>query len=198
MGTDIRIYAEQYVNGHWQFIGEMIENTYHSYDPEHEPLYYPKDLYDTRNYSLFAILADVRNHEGYECIAPPRGLPDGLSPEIENWFEHYQEDAFSASWFTLEELVHFDWHGKRIQIYAMVDERVTHLFHPEHGFPFRDWPAGIQCSYSTTAPEAPYSNANWTETYAEAAGLDFLELLDTFSQQYGVSKDVRFVFWFVS
>ncbi len=35
-----------------------------------------------------------------------------------------------------------------------------------------------------------------TETYAEAAGSDFMELLETFSQKYGVSKDVRFVFWF--
>ncbi len=169
---------------------------YYEYDPEHEPSSLPKDLYGNRNYSLFAILADVRNDEGYECIPLPRGMPDGLSLEIKSWFEHFQEDAYSASWLTLEELVNFDWHGKHIQIYARVDERVTHLFHPECGFPFREWPDGIQCSYSTTVPEDTYCNARWTETYAEAAGSDFLELLDTFSQKYGVSKDIRFVFWF--
>jgi hypothetical protein len=196
MGTDIRIYAEQHVNGRWQFIGEMIKNMYYEYDPEHEAPYHPKDLYDRRNYSLFAILADVRNDEGYEYIASPRGIPDDLSPEVKSWFESFQDDAHYASWLTLEELVNFDWHEKRIQRYARVDERVAHLFHPERGFPFREWPEGIQCSYSRMHKEDEHCNASWTETYAEAAGLDFMELLGTFSQQYGASKDVRFVFWF--
>jgi len=44
----------------------------------------------------------------------------------------------------------------------------------------------------------PYCNASWTQTYAEAAGGQFMELLDTFSQRYGASEDVRFIFWFVS
>jgi hypothetical protein len=198
MGTDISIYPERLVNGHWQFIGEMIKNMYYEYDPEHEPPYIPNDLYDLRNYSLFAILADVRNNEGYECITPCRGIPEDLSPEIKSWFEYYQEDALDASWFTLEELINFDWHGKRIQRYASVDKRVAHLFHSERGFPFHEWPAGIQCSYSPCMKEDGYWNATWTATYAEAAGSDFMKLLDTFAGQYGVSKDVRFVFWFTS
>lgn len=75
MGTDIRLYPEQYVDGRWQFIGEMEKNSLYELDPEHEPRSYPKDLYDIRNYGLFAILADVRNDEGYECIALRRGIP---------------------------------------------------------------------------------------------------------------------------
>lgn len=196
MGTDIRIYAEQHMNGRWQFIGKMTKNMYYEYDPEHENEYHPENLYDIRNYSLFAILADVRNDEGYECIAPRRGRPDDLSPEVKSWFEYFQDDELYESWLTLEELVNFDWHGKRIKIYAIVDKRVTHLFHPERGFPSREWPEGIQCGYSTTVKGNAYCNASWTETYAEAAGSDFMELLDTFSQKYGVSKDVRLVFWF--
>lgn len=226
MGTDIRLYPEQYVNGRWQFIGEVEENSAYRHDSEHEPPSCPKNLYDIRNYSLFAILANVRNGEGYECIARRRRVPGDLSPEIKSHFEYYtkfyQADMpdtialardkkqraswithaidmqLSPGWLTLEELANFPWHEKRIQIYAIVDKRVTHLFHPERSFPFREWPADIQCSYSTTHKEDPYCNASWTQTYAEAAGADFMELLSTYVQQCGASKDVRFVFWFSS
>ncbi len=177
-------------------------------------------IVDIRNYSLFAILADVRNDEGYECIAPRRGIPNDFSPEIKSYFESFQSNESGTTWLpqdekqraiwiaydndmelrpgwlTLEELVNFDWHGKRIKRYGRVDERVAHLFHPERGFPFREWPQGIPCGYSRMHKEDEYCNASWTETYAEAAGSDFMELLDTFSQKYEVSKDVRFVFWF--
>jgi hypothetical protein len=226
MGTDIRLYPERYVDGRWQFIGEMEENSFYVYDPEHEPPSCPKDLYDIRNYGLFAILADVRNDEGYECIVQRRGIPGDLSPEVKSYFAYYtksyREDKsdtlalardekqraswiaydidmqLSPGWLTLEELANFPWHEKHIQIYAIVDKRVAHLFHPERGFPFREWPADIQCSYSTTQKENPYCNASWTQTYAEAAGADFMKLLSTYVQQYGASKDVRFVFWFSS
>jgi hypothetical protein len=167
-------------------------------------------------------MADVRNDEGYECIAPRRGIPGDLSLEVKSWFEYYQGNIADTTslpqdekqrasriaqdidlqlqpgWLTLEEIVNFPWHEKRIQIYARVDQRVAHLFHPEQSFPFHQWPAGISCSYSTTQKEDRFCNASWTQTYAEAAGGDFMELLNTFSQHYGASKDVRFVFWFSS
>lgn len=220
MGTDMNIYAEQYINERWQFIGEMREDISYGSDLAHQKTYHPKDLYDTRNYGLFAILADVRNDEGYECIAPRRGIPHDLSPEIKSYFETFQSTESSTTWLpqdekqraawiaydqdmelrpgwlTLEELVNFDWRGKRIQRYGRVDERVAHLFHPDRGFPFREWPEGIPCGYSRMPKWSDACNASWTETYAEAVGSDFLELLDTFSRQYGMSKGIRFVFWF--
>ncbi|GHO83301.1 hypothetical protein KSZ_13070 [Dictyobacter formicarum] len=200
MGTDIFLYAEWRHNEPWQFIGEMSENIVYQYDPEHENPYHPKDLYNVRNYNLFAILADVRNDVGYECIAPRRGIPNDLSPEIKSYFEVFQSEEMGRElypgWLTLEELVHFDWHGKRIQRYGRVDERVAHLFHSDRGFPFREWPQGIQIGYSRMPKASKYCNACWTETYAESAGPDFMELLDTFSRKYGVSKDIRLVFWF--
>ncbi len=76
----------------------------------------------------------------------------------------------------------------------MVDKRVTHLFHPERGFPFREWPQGLPISY-TPAFKA-YANVSWTETYADAAGRDFVELLEAMATTYGITNDVRFVFWF--
>jgi len=44
-------------------------------------------VYHDRNYSLFGQLADVRNYNGYEPVAEPRGLPDDLSPELRALFD---------------------------------------------------------------------------------------------------------------
>jgi hypothetical protein len=198
MGTSMDMYAERRSHRQWQFIGRMVKNESYEDDPDYEMPYQPELLYGSRNYSLFAILADVGNgilEEKYEYIAPLRGLPDDLSPELKTWFESSQnKEEVHASWLTLEELITFDWHGKSRKKYAVVDERVAYLFHPERSFPFREWPQGIRIGYSITLKEA--CNASWTETYAEAAGPDFLELLDIFAKKYGVSNNVRFIFSF--
>lgn len=199
MGKDIRMYAERRLHEQWHFLGKMKDNPFYEEDSEHEMSYYPEPVYDTRNYSLFAILADVGNdgllEEKYDCIAPRRGLPEDLSPELKSWSEYFRnKEVFAASWLTLEELVTFDWHGKIRQQYAIVDKRVVHLFHPERGFPYREWPQGIPIRYTPAFKE--HANASWTETYADAAGPDFMELLDSMATTYGVSNDVRFILWF--
>jgi len=104
-----------------------------------------------------------------------------------------QDPFIITSWLTLQELVTFDWRKIRKQ-YAIVDKRVIHLFHPEHGFPFRDWPQGIPISYSPTAQT--YANVSWTETYADAVGWDVMELVDNMAKTYGVTNNVRFILWF--
>jgi len=197
MSTSMDMYAEWRSHGQWQFIGRMVKNEFYEAYPYHEMPYLPELLYGSGDDSLFAILADVDNgilEEKYEYIAPLRGLPDDLSPELKTWFESSQNKEARASWLTLEELITFDWHGKSRKKYAVVDERVAYLFHPERSFPFPEWPQGIRIAYSITLKEA--CNASWTETYAEAAGPDFLELLDTFAKKYGVSNNVRFIFSF--
>jgi hypothetical protein len=197
MGTDIRMYAEWRSHEQWQFIGRMVKNEFYEDDPKHEMPYYPESLYHTRKYSLFAILANMENgllEEKYECIAPLRGLPDDLSPELKTWSESSRNREVIASWLTLEELVTFDWHGKSRKKYAVVDKRVAYLFHPERGFPFREWPQGIPIGYTPAFKE--HANASWTETYAGAAGREFLELLDAMANKYGISNNVRFIFWF--
>lgn len=57
-----------------------------------------------QNYRLFGLLAGVRD-ESVEPLSPPRGLPDDVSSEIEMAHRENQEDAHSASWFTLSELM---------------------------------------------------------------------------------------------
>jgi len=71
-------------------------------------------FYSTRNYNLFAILANVRNDwskDGYEFrpIDEPRGLPADTSPEVRAEAEGWYGDGHSYSWFTLQELLDYNW-----------------------------------------------------------------------------------------
>ncbi len=141
MGTDIFLYAERYIDGQWRFLGEMLEN---KYDTDGNNPYYPADLYNVRNYGLFAILAGIRNdlEEPFEPIAPRRGIPSDLSPELSSWYASFQDDEMLLypGWLTLEELITFDWYGKRRKEYAIVDGRVAHLFIMSAAFPYVDGP----------------------------------------------------------
>jgi hypothetical protein len=199
MGIILGMYAERRLKDQWHFLGKMEKNPLHEIDSEHQLPNEPESLYDTENSSLCSILADVRNsgvlEEKYDCITSRRGVPEDLSPELKTFAADHrnQHSSTISSWLTLEELATFDWRKIRKQ-YAIVDKRVVHLFHPERGFPFREWPRGIGIGYSPTAQA--YANVSWTETYADAAGWDFMELVDGMVKTYGVTNDVRFILWF--
>ncbi|GHO61964.1 hypothetical protein KSC_008560 [Ktedonobacter sp. SOSP1-52] len=167
MGTDISMYVEQRIGDEWYFVGQMVEDELHQYDPDDALEYRPESIYDRRHYSLFAILAGVRNdqEEPFEPIAPLRGLPDDLSAELQVWYNYalYDEIAgspnpekwFQTSWLTLEELARFDWYGKRKKI-----------------------------------------NSLQSLTYTEVADTFFTEILQGLWEAYGPTSDVRLVFDF--
>lgn len=78
------------------------------------------DPLQSRNYRLFAMLADVRNGYGFagtdtgdavEPISMPRGVPEDASPEWLREVEEWGPDLHSTSYFTLAELDAYDWDG---------------------------------------------------------------------------------------
>lgn len=98
MGCDIHMRAEIYRAAGWELADV--------------------EVYDWRNYDLFAILADVRNGYGFagvptgvgfEPIAPPRGIPDDCHPLTREFLESYGMDGHSHSWHTLADLAAYDW-----------------------------------------------------------------------------------------
>lgn len=111
MGTDIHLYVEikNKDNGDLEFL--PAEGNAPQTDWEKENNHW--DWYGGRNYSLFAILANVRNGsgfagvdtgDGYVPIAMPRGVPEDASPEFaERVWGH------SASWLNLKEILEYDW-----------------------------------------------------------------------------------------
>ena len=198
MGTDIYMHAEVKRNGAWRLILE--ENV--EYHPEknaqrREPI----KVYTGRDYNLFAVLADVRNPNGrtvddskFDVIAPPRGLPRDLSPEMRDLVEEWGEDwAISLSWLLLSEILDFDWHGKVMHFEAMVDARAAHLFVEDEPFPFGKWPKDVQKGYSTIMRDGVM--VRWADTYAASVGEGVLELFKGLTR-YGDPSQVRLVFWF--
>ena len=67
------------------------------------------ELYWSRNYYLFSILADVRNSGNAQPICDPRGIPDDASSGYKYMCNRWDGDAHSHSFFTLEELLSVDW-----------------------------------------------------------------------------------------
>jgi hypothetical protein len=74
---------------------------------ENEPKYTVAPIYNNRNYTLFAILANVRNYGASTYIDDPRGIPPDACKETIKNYEYWGIDAHSASYFTLKELM--DW-----------------------------------------------------------------------------------------
>jgi hypothetical protein len=112
MGTDIHLFVERRVNGEWLSVDKWTEEDGYPY------VAWNDGFYKGCNYDLFAILADVRNGYGFagcdtgDCFNPidaPRGLPDDVSPKVEANSDHWGIDGHSHSWFTLKELLNFDW-----------------------------------------------------------------------------------------
>lgn len=66
-------------------------------------------FYDARNYQFFAILAGVRNYDDITPIDSPRGVPDNASPEYKEIVQLYNHDGHSHSYFTVAELLAYDW-----------------------------------------------------------------------------------------
>lgn len=72
--------------------------------------YFAKTMYNGRSYYLFSILADVRNGSGeIEPIDYPRGIPDDASSGYKYVVDRWDGDGHSHSYFTLDELINFDW-----------------------------------------------------------------------------------------
>ncbi len=98
MGTDIHMYVERKLTdiGKWK--------------------YTPMDVWEDRNYDVFAMLANVRNghgfagvptSSGFEILAEPRGMPVDASEHVrtERSWDH------TPSWLLLKEILDAERHG---------------------------------------------------------------------------------------
>ena len=60
MGTDIDMWVEERVHGHWRPVDRTSTGSYTDVDGHLVEYIRHESIYDQRNYPLFAILADVR------------------------------------------------------------------------------------------------------------------------------------------
>lgn len=115
MGTDIHFFVEKKVGDKWVTLDEWKSEDHSAWAGG--TYYSPKtELYGSRNYDTFAILADVRNGygfagvdtgEGFVPISAPKGYPDDMCKELKSHV--YDDDYHSESWLTLKELLDYNW-----------------------------------------------------------------------------------------
>jgi hypothetical protein len=76
------------------------------------------DIDINRNYTLFSVLANVRNGGEIGPISEPRGLPKDISMEVMEYYNEERHDAHSCSWLNLNDLVEAN---KRINKLGLVN-----------------------------------------------------------------------------
>ena len=105
MGCDIHSRVQKFIDGKWKtvevplFPSDMLD----LFTPKsrwNEPSVEP---FSWRSYGMFAFLADVRNYSYVPPISSPRGLPDDVTNEEDEYGDH------SFSWLSLKELLDFDY-----------------------------------------------------------------------------------------
>ena len=177
-----------------------------------------EDLYDGRNYDLFAILAGVRNGvgfagvktgDGFNVIAEPRGLPDDVSNDILQESEDWGRDGHSHSWLTVAEIKAFNWKQEtqhqgvvnleQFKVFikkgrptswcgVAVGSSVVHVSVDE----MMDFVKG---SVAMQEGKSYYTTVCWVETYADSVGTFLTETLPKM-EALGDPEKVRAVFWF--
>lgn len=154
------------------------------------------DVFDSRNYDLFGILADVRNGrgfagiqmgEGWPSIAPERGLPEGFSENAIAPDPQYPEEGpkylgdHSFTWVSLDELKAFPWDTSESWLYGCVPADEYERLSADGKGP-TSYSGGVsglgihvyepdaykKAKAMKVLPERPYVRMGWPETAREA------------------------------
>lgn len=168
MGCDISAYLEvRDKDGRWSLVRDV--------SPEEDEDWVRDEVFPFyRNYGVFGFLADVRNYSRCPVIAPPRGVPDDMSPELREL--HWEGSCgHGYSWLTIAELLAYDYD-------QTFEDRRTVKF----------------------TPPGTYDNAALADegegervTMREFIGEWFLDRVQELTK-FGDPADVRLVYWFDS
>jgi hypothetical protein len=221
MGADIHMYAEKYnkEKNQWVKIGDVFNNKY--YWPEQEIDKYNQPMtdqpYQGRNYDLFAILADVRNGygfagcdtgDGFIPISEPKGLPEDVSPEIQEESDSWDGDGHSHSYLTVKEVMEYDWsQTTKHRCFVQIDDYIEMLRKGEN---IPESACGMVSGgkvehiteeqfrnndFDSNNPYV-YVRYEYEETYRESIGDFFFENTINELKKLGDPKEIRMVFWF--
>ena len=119
MGCDIHLYVEKREGDRWMSADKWTPNKYYKNEGGNKlQVHYKDRFYSSRSYSLFAILANVRNGygfagldtgDGFTPIDMPRGLPPDVTELVALESAILGCDGHSHSWLTVQELLDYDW-----------------------------------------------------------------------------------------
>lgn len=233
MGIDIFCCVERQVVETWVYYGPPLVETHrslHVLDPSLRDSYsgsvvegdeeqrralaaWNKRFGLGRNYSLFAILADVRNDRGrFKSISKPRGIPSDVSAET-RWSIvrnlGYEDDAHDHSWVTVAELISYDW-GQHVSLDGFVTAS-EYLSYKQTGAP-RSWAVRPPIARAKVVSEEEMeeavrcggdateilSHVVWQSTCRSCVGEDFFSTTLPALRAVGEPASVRLVFFFSS
>jgi len=220
IGCDIHCFVEKRMaDGSWEQITDFVSDYY---DPDND--YFQGDSFahadcplDGRNYSVFAVMADVRNGLGFagcdtgdaiEPIAMPKGLPDDCCAEIRKESDEWDCDGHSHSHLSVAEIMAYDPDtplNKRGIVspseYAVFKEKGQ----PESWCGMVSGPGIIIVNEDKIEqtiknnPEARvYAKVAWTVPVKDYCSSLFVHALDQLKKRCDSHEmdDVRLVFWF--
>ena len=228
MGCDIHIYVERRDpdSGAWvaidgpnlmypvyeQWIKEGRAEKIPSYARERS---YGGWLYEGRSYTLFAILADVRNYDNLVPMSAPRGLPKDLSPRVRGIAQEFGNDGHSHSWYNFRELKdYFVTSTQMIRVGGLISLEEYQTLKENGALPSHSCRGaygpnvktideeGADALLSGAAPMDPniqyFVDASWPVSIAEACKgfvTGITERLAPIAEEVG-EENVRIVFWF--
>lgn len=128
MGCDIHLYTEKetVINGKkkWVNIDNWKLNPYYEEgNNDGETKYRIFSAYRNRDYTLFAILADVRNGNNNIPISQPKGLPEDVSDVTKAESDFWDSDGHSHSFFTMQELYSYYENNKLVNHSGLTDKK---------------------------------------------------------------------------
>ncbi len=217
MGCDIHLYVEKRGVLGWEKQYGFVSDYF---DPTNE-YFSGKDFRDTdepyqsRNYTVFAAPANVRNGYGFAGIdtgdplipiAEPRGLPDDVSSAIQETADAFGDDGHSHSYLTLAELRDYNW-DKPLTSRGCVQLSDFKKLRP--GEPPKEWRGGVfggntrtisiaeAETYKPKPGQEVYVNYQWVTPLRDCCSgflNHMLPILEKLSD--GDAESVRIVFWF--
>lgn len=223
MGCDIHLFVEaRQPDGTWKSVDKWETEEEEGYTYVHIP--YRDEYYNGRNYNLFAILADVRNGrgfagiktgEGFNPIAPPKGLPEDVSAEVKRYSDQMGSDGHSHSWHTVADLLAYDWtqkttcqgwvNGETFSWWlgypddqpeqwcgGVTGPNVEHISNEE----MKSRTLACREKRDFSSLENVYTLLRWEVMYSVAVGADWWERTFARLLRLGKPEDVRIVFLF--
>lgn len=203
MGADIHIYTEvrRTVNNELKWINVdnwRINPYYDKTDPNGESRLVLQSIHGRRDYSLFAILANVRNYdEANPFICEPKGLPEDISIPTKQEADVWDGDGHSHSYFTLKELKDYVITMPKIKHCGLVSQKEAKLLDD-----------GVSKPTSWCKVASPELNLVWREWEDEYNPLTkLIEAIDERKRdEFWIfrkeddkgekDEDIRIVFWF--
>jgi len=232
MGTDIHFYVQKRhpeKPEEWVFMEAPAptEEFDIKWEKDHgDKDWFRRSWYSSRNYNLFAILANVRNGAGFAGLdtgdgfqtmtSELRGLPDDF--EVTKWMRKHDdpEHSHSLNWVSLKEVLEFPWKDLETNHRGWVGEGEFKTWLESKQKGPNSWSGGIsgrsvrhvdvgmmtnivQGKLTREEGISYYCKLEWAETYWESCQFFCETVLPQLEELAdGDPSSVRLVFWFDS